>query len=120
MSLRLRSFCSVRSSASVASSFSFCPVATSDGPLAVFVGAAPTKTAKGPSLVATGQKLKLEATEADDLTLQKLRNRKDIRELNLSYTTVTDAGLANLQSIPTLRVLRLAGTQIDGSGLAGL
>ena len=86
-----------------------------------FVGAAPTKNAKRPSsLVATAQKLNLEATEADDLTLQKLRNRKDIRELNLSYTTVTDAGLANLQSIPSLRVLRLAGTQINGSGLSTL
>src|SRR3954468_3612276 len=85
-----------------------------------FVGAAPVRNAKGPSLVATAQKLNLEATEADDLTLQKLRNRKDIRELNLSYTTVTDAGLANLESLPNLRVLRLAGTQINGSGLANL
>ena len=76
--------------------------------------------AKSPSLVATAQKLNLEATEADDLTLRSSADRKDIRELNLSYTTVTDAGLANLQSIPNLRVLRLAGTQIDGSGLANL
>ena len=83
----------------------------------VFTPAAQTMTGPEP---APGASLTLINGKAADADLAVLKDRQDVRGLDLSASHVTDAGLANLKDLKGLQMLDLAGTQVTDAGLVQL
>ena len=60
--------------------------------------------------------LQMANPDVTDSVVEKLRDMKALRELDLNGTQVTDAGLGVLRDLPSLEVLRLARTRITEKG----
>jgi outer membrane protein assembly factor BamB/Leucine-rich repeat (LRR) protein len=64
--------------------------------------------------------LDLSGSKVTDAGLANLKDMKDLESLNLWYTKVTDAGLANLEGLCHLETLNLMYTQVTDAGLVHL
>ena len=62
----------------------------------------------------------LSLPNATDADLAALKDRQDLRMLDLSHSGVTDAGLANLKDLKNLETLNLNGSLVSNAGLADL
>jgi hypothetical protein len=68
------------------------------------------------SLIKDASVLQMANPDVTDQVVEKLRDMKELRELDLNRTQVTDAGLKALRELPVLEKLRLAWTKITDEG----
>jgi Leucine Rich repeat len=68
------------------------------------------------SLIKDATVLQMANPDVTDEVVDKLKDMKQLRELDLNHTQVTDAGLKSLQNLPVLARLRLAWTKITDKG----
>ncbi len=76
------------------------------------VGALPKDALKLDQVFLAGNK------KLSDAGLANLKDRQNLREINLRETLVSDAGLAHLAKLPRLDFLGLQGTSVGDAGLA--
>src|SRR5439155_9453289 len=62
-------------------------------------------------------KVDLTDKKIKDSDLTRLKEFKDLENVQLGYTPITDAGLAHLKDLPNLRILVLLDTKVTDKGL---